>query len=129
MNAGTLWKLLENCWLLQPWKSTSLVDKISNFLGCRYLRSHLITRPLRVSVVTLCPHFGISMVDACLNKVVDSNLKVIGVDSLRVVDASTFFNSPGTNPQATTMMLGRYIGIKMLEERAASQGHPFLEYI
>ncbi|KAJ0599407.1 putative (R)-mandelonitrile lyase [Helianthus annuus] len=56
----------------------------------------------------------------CLpNKVVDSHLKVIGVDSLRVVDASTFFNSPGTNPQATIMMLGRYIGVKMLEERAA----------
>ncbi|KAJ0800312.1 putative (R)-mandelonitrile lyase [Helianthus annuus] len=66
----------------------------------------------------------------CLpNKVVDSNLKVIGVDSLRVVDASTFFNAPGTNPQATTMMLGRYVGVKMLEERAASQGHLFLEYI
>ncbi|MFS7918074.1 putative (R)-mandelonitrile lyase [Helianthus anomalus] len=66
----------------------------------------------------------------CLpNKVVDSNLKVIGVDSLRVVDASTFFNAPGTNPQATTMMLGRYVGVKMLEERAASKGHPFLEYI
>ncbi|XP_071703050.1 sinalpyl alcohol oxidase Nec3-like [Rutidosis leptorrhynchoides] len=57
----------------------------------------------------------------CLvNKVVDSNLKVIGVDSLRVVDASTFFNSPGTNPQATVMMLGRYIGTKILNERAAS---------
>ncbi|KAM0036855.1 putative (R)-mandelonitrile lyase [Helianthus debilis subsp. tardiflorus] len=56
----------------------------------------------------------------CLpTKVVDSGLKVIGVDSLRVVDASTFFNSPGTNPQATTMMLGRYIGMKILEERAA----------
>ncbi|KAJ0592004.1 putative (R)-mandelonitrile lyase [Helianthus annuus] len=55
----------------------------------------------------------------CLpNKVVDSHLKVIGVDSLRVVDASTFFNAPGTNPQATTMMLGRYVGVKMLEERA-----------
>ncbi|KAI3754603.1 hypothetical protein L1987_54390 [Smallanthus sonchifolius] len=57
----------------------------------------------------------------CLvNKVVDSRLKVIGVDSLRVVDASTFFNSPGTNPQATTMMLGRYIGMKIVEERASS---------
>ncbi|KAJ0800303.1 putative (R)-mandelonitrile lyase [Helianthus annuus] len=56
----------------------------------------------------------------CLpNKVVDSHLKVIGVDSLRVVDASTFFNAPGTNPQATTMMLGRYIGVKILQERAA----------
>ncbi|KAD6454539.1 hypothetical protein E3N88_09245 [Mikania micrantha] len=56
----------------------------------------------------------------CLvNKVVDRNLKVIGVDSLRVVDASTFFNSPGTNPQATVMMLGRYIGEKILNERGA----------
>ncbi|KAI3496160.1 hypothetical protein L1887_38513 [Cichorium endivia] len=57
----------------------------------------------------------------CLvNKVVDSHLKVIGVDSLRVVDASTFFNSPGTNPQATLMMLGRYIGVEMLKERATN---------
>ncbi|XP_071737133.1 sinalpyl alcohol oxidase Nec3-like [Rutidosis leptorrhynchoides] len=57
----------------------------------------------------------------CLvNKVVDRHLKVIGVDSLRVVDASTFFNSPGTNPQATIMMLGRYIGTKILNERSAN---------
>lgn len=54
----------------------------------------------------------------CLvNKVVDSHLKVIGVDSLRIVDASTFFNSPGTNPQATILMLGRYIGKKILNDR------------
>ncbi|PWA79553.1 oxygen-dependent choline dehydrogenase, FAD/NAD(P)-binding domain protein [Artemisia annua] len=60
----------------------------------------------------------------CLvNKVVDSQLKVIGVDSLRVVDVSTFFNSPGTNPQATVLMLGRYIGTKILNERAASGLH------
>ncbi|XP_023731742.1 sinalpyl alcohol oxidase Nec3 [Lactuca sativa] len=60
----------------------------------------------------------------CLvNKVVDSHLKVIGVDSLRVVDASTFFNSPGTNPQATLMMLGRYIGVNILNERAADDIH------
>ncbi|MFS7966914.1 putative (R)-mandelonitrile lyase [Helianthus anomalus] len=57
----------------------------------------------------------------CLvNKVVDSNLKVIGVSSLRVVDSSTFSSSPGTNPQATTMMLGRYVGEKILNERASS---------
>lgn len=60
----------------------------------------------------------------CLvDKVVDSRLKVIGVDSLRVVDASTFFNSPGTNPQATIMMLGRYIGEKILSERAGVDIH------
>ncbi|KAJ0800338.1 putative (R)-mandelonitrile lyase [Helianthus annuus] len=54
----------------------------------------------------------------CLpNKVVDNHLKFIRVDSLRVVDVSTYFNAPGTSPLATTMMMGRYIGVKMLEER------------
>lgn len=46
----------------------------------------------------------------CLvGKVVDSSLRVIGINALRVVDGSTFNFSPGTNPQATVMMLGRYI--------------------
>ncbi|KAM7489744.1 hypothetical protein LguiB_027228 [Lonicera macranthoides] len=44
----------------------------------------------------------------CLaQKVVDSHLKVIGINALRVVDGSTFVVSPGTNPQATLMMFGR----------------------
>lgn len=42
-----------------------------------------------------------------VNRVVDRNYKVFGVDSLRVIDGSTFDYSPGTNPQATVMMLGR----------------------
>lgn len=42
-----------------------------------------------------------------VGSVVDSNYKVLGVDALRVIDGSTFNNSPGTNPQATCMMLGR----------------------
>ncbi|CAL8990759.1 unnamed protein product [Prunus brigantina] len=54
---------------------------------------------------------------ACLNKVVDGDLRVKGINALRVVDGSTFKFSPGTNPQATLMMLGRYIGVKMLKER------------
>ncbi|KAI3879884.1 hypothetical protein MKW98_018123 [Papaver atlanticum] len=37
--------------------------------------------------------------------------------SLRVVDGSTFSISPGTNPQTTLMMMGRYVGVKILEER------------
>lgn len=41
-------------------------------------------------------------------QVVDRDYKVIGVDALRVIDGSTFNFSPGTNPQATVMMLGRY---------------------
>lgn len=49
-----------------------------------------------------------------VNKVVDHDYKVLGVDALRVIDGSTFyFDSPGTNPQATVMMLGRYIPNKI----------------
>ncbi|GMN23535.1 hypothetical protein TIFTF001_049093 [Ficus carica] len=45
----------------------------------------------------------------------------MGINSLRVIDGSTFTISPGTNPQATLMMLGRYMGLKMLRERRESQ--------
>jgi len=50
--------------------------------------------------------------------VVNERYQVNGVDNLRIVDASTFTDSPGTNPQATTMMLGRYAGVKILKEWA-----------
>lgn len=54
----------------------------------------------------------------CLvNKVVDTDLKVIGINGLRVVDGSVFSSSPGTNPQATVMMLGRYMGLKIHNTR------------
>ncbi|EFJ18611.1 hypothetical protein SELMODRAFT_112603 [Selaginella moellendorffii] len=43
-----------------------------------------------------------------VGQVVDSDYKVLGTQGLRVVDGSTFVFSPGTNPQATVMMLGRY---------------------
>lgn len=52
--------------------------------------------------------------------VVDNDYKVLGVDALRVIDGSTFNYSPGTNPQATVMMLGRYMGVKILQERLSS---------
>ncbi|KAK4752584.1 hypothetical protein SAY87_021382 [Trapa incisa] len=52
-----------------------------------------------------------------MGKVVDRNFRVKGVKSLRVVDGSTFNVSPGTNPQATLMMLGRYMGLNIMEER------------
>ncbi|XP_078438051.1 glucose-methanol-choline (GMC) oxidoreductase family protein [Wolffia australiana] len=50
-------------------------------------------------------------------KVVNGDLKLAGVDSLRVVDGSVLSTSPGTNPQATIMMLGRYTAQKLLLER------------
>lgn len=44
-----------------------------------------------------------------VDRVVDRNYKVVGVGGLRVIDSSTLLNSPGTNPQATMMMIGRLI--------------------
>ncbi|XP_015878943.3 (R)-mandelonitrile lyase 1 isoform X1 [Ziziphus jujuba] len=69
----------------------------------------------RKTVTTFWHYHG-----GCLvGKVVDGNFKVMGTSSLRVVDASTFTTTPGTNPQATIMMLGRYVGLKMLQERSS----------
>ncbi|KAH9667675.1 (R)-mandelonitrile lyase-like [Citrus sinensis] len=53
-----------------------------------------------------------------VGKVVDRDLRVIGIDALRIVDGSTFSISPGTNPQATLMMLGRYVGAKLIRYRS-----------
>ncbi|XP_057534901.1 protein HOTHEAD-like [Amaranthus tricolor] len=52
-----------------------------------------------------------------VGKVVGPDYRVLGVDGVRVVDGSTFDESPGTNPQATVMMMGRYMGVKIVMER------------
>ncbi|PRQ32175.1 putative long-chain-alcohol oxidase, FAD/NAD(P)-binding domain-containing protein [Rosa chinensis] len=52
-----------------------------------------------------------------VGSVVDKNYRVYGVKGLRVIDGSTFLESPGTNPMATVLMLGRYQGLKILQER------------
>ncbi|KDO63601.1 hypothetical protein CISIN_1g0092411mg, partial [Citrus sinensis] len=70
----------------------------------------------RDTVMTIWHYHGGCQV----GKVVDHDYKVLGVDALRVVDGSTFYYSPGTNPQATVMMLGRYMGVRILSERLAS---------
>ncbi|PWA66815.1 oxygen-dependent choline dehydrogenase, FAD/NAD(P)-binding domain protein [Artemisia annua] len=56
-----------------------------------------------------------------IGKVVDYEYKVVGVDSLRVIDGSTILSSPGTNPQASVLMLGRYMGVTILGQRLASE--------
>ncbi|KAJ4824800.1 hypothetical protein Tsubulata_022791 [Turnera subulata] len=52
-----------------------------------------------------------------VGKVVNPNYQVLGVRRLRIVDGSVFDESPGTNPQATVMMMGRYMGLKILRDR------------
>lgn len=44
-----------------------------------------------------------------VGRVVKPDYRVLGVHRLRVIDGSTFWESPGTNPQATVLMMGRYI--------------------
>ncbi|CAA3010875.1 HOTHEAD-like [Olea europaea subsp. europaea] len=52
-----------------------------------------------------------------VGKVVGPDYLVLRVERLRVIDGSTFTKSPGTNPQATVMMMGRFMGMKILRER------------
>ncbi|GLJ17863.1 hypothetical protein SUGI_0312460 [Cryptomeria japonica] len=52
-----------------------------------------------------------------VGSVVDGSYRVFGTKALRVIDGSTFVSSPGTNPQATVMMLGRYMGVMIARER------------
>ncbi|XP_022154219.1 protein HOTHEAD-like [Momordica charantia] len=67
----------------------------------------------RDTVITIWHYHG-----GCLvGKVVNHDRKVLGVTRLRIVDGSTFSESPGTNPQATVMMMGRYMGQKILMDR------------
>ncbi|XP_076950570.1 protein HOTHEAD-like [Bidens hawaiensis] len=54
-----------------------------------------------------------------IGEVIDNEYKVLGVGALRVIDGSTILNSPGTNPQASVLMLGRYMGVTILGQRIA----------
>ncbi|CAN1187824.1 (R)-mandelonitrile lyase-like [Linum perenne] len=67
----------------------------------------------RKNVRTFFHYFG----GCAVGSVVDQDYRVFGVEGLRVLDGSTFLETPGTNPMATVLMLGRYQGIKILAER------------
>ncbi|CAN0923639.1 hypothetical protein LINGRAHAP2_LOCUS33678, partial [Linum grandiflorum] len=49
-----------------------------------------------------------------------SGLTIIITVGALLDQLSTFFDSPGTNPMTTVLMLGRYEGIKILAERGYS---------
>ncbi|OMP09631.1 hypothetical protein COLO4_05282 [Corchorus olitorius] len=89
-----------------------------NLLPKRYNISSPLEDYCKNTVMTIWHYHGGCQV----GRVVDSDYKVLGVDALRVIDGSTFNYSPGTNPQATVMMLGRYMGVKILSERLANEG-------
>ncbi|KDP40771.1 hypothetical protein JCGZ_24770 [Jatropha curcas] len=66
------------------------------------------------TVITIWHYHGGCHVGKVVSPV---DYKVLGVQRLRIVDGSTFDESPGTNPQATVLMMGRYMGLKILRER------------
>lgn len=70
----------------------------------------------RRTVTTIWHYHG----GCVVGKVVGSDHRVIGIDNLRIVDSSIFSVSPGTNPQATVMMMGRYVGRRIVGERRRS---------
>ncbi|EPS68877.1 hypothetical protein M569_05889 [Genlisea aurea] len=101
-----------------PFTSFDTLMSLTAGLPSNLRRKH-VTVPYSIeqfcvdTVMTIWHYHGGCQVD----RVVDRDYRVIGVDSLRVIDGSTFNNSPGTNPQATVMMLGRYMGLKLLQQR------------
>uniref|UniRef100_A0A2N9FVK0 Glucose-methanol-choline oxidoreductase N-terminal domain-containing protein n=1 Tax=Fagus sylvatica TaxID=28930 RepID=A0A2N9FVK0_FAGSY len=85
----------------------------------KHLSASISLEQFCIDIVTTIWHYH----GGCqVGKVVDTNYRVLGVDALRVIDGSTFNSSPGTNPQATVMMLGRYMGQKILQERLSNNG-------
>ncbi|GMP24329.1 hypothetical protein CsSME_00001628 [Camellia sinensis var. sinensis] len=92
-----------------------------NSLPAKTLMGFMLTLPVNMrprhlciaTVMTIWHYHGGCQV----GRVVDSDYKVLGVDALCVVDGSTFYDSPGTNPRATVMLVGRYMGQRILQER------------
>jgi len=91
------------------------VFKFTTWYGDRNFRFLGPSLPMDLSDDTLMGGFCRRTVNTiwhyhggCLvGKVVDRDLRVIGINALRVVDGSILTISPGTNPQATLLMLGR----------------------
>ncbi|XP_021808878.1 (R)-mandelonitrile lyase 1-like isoform X1 [Prunus avium] len=53
-----------------------------------------------------------------VTKVLDGSFRVMGIKGLRVADASTFPYEPNSHPLGFYLMLGRYVGLQILQERS-----------
>ncbi|XP_059445715.1 protein HOTHEAD-like [Corylus avellana] len=113
-------KDLEECVKLsQLLERVARSQSIAMFVGMQHKKNNLMTsedelkKSCKKNVRTFYHYHG----GCTVGSVVDKDHKVYGVEGLRVVDGSTFLESPGTNPMATLLMLGRYQGIKILQER------------
>ena len=98
-------------------------EPVATFLGAKRRTNNLmmssedeVRKFCKKNVKTFYHYHG----GCVVGSVVDKDYKVFGVEGLRVVDGSTLLELPGTNPMATLLMLGRYQGIKILEERKSN---------
>lgn len=109
---------LEECVkMVQLLQKVANSESISLFLGIKHQgnlssSSNELRKLCKNNVSTFYHYHG----GCAVGSVVDNDYRVYGVNGLRVIDGSTFQESPGTNPMATCMMLGRYQGIKILNE-------------
>ncbi|XWS48382.1 hypothetical protein CRYUN_Cryun13aG0071800 [Craigia yunnanensis] len=92
----------------------NLIVRLPLNLRPRHLTSAFSLEQFCIDTVMTIWHYHGGCV---IGKVIDHDYKVQDVDALRIIDGSTFTGSPGTNPQATVMMLGRYMGLRILQER------------
>ncbi|KAJ4711357.1 Protein HOTHEAD [Melia azedarach] len=104
--------------MVQLLEKVSKSQSVSTFLGVKPQEKLMSTEDelrklCKNNVRTFYHYYG----GCAVGSVVDDNYSLYGVQGLRVIDGSTFQVSPGTNPMATLMMLGRYQGIKILKER------------
>ncbi|KAI5060464.1 hypothetical protein GOP47_0024884 [Adiantum capillus-veneris] len=104
-----------------PQTSTAFLLNLTSSLPINYIPKHTndstsLEQFCRDTVTTIWHYHGGSQV----GRVVSPTYHVLGVDALRIIDGSTWNFSPGTNPQATVMMLGRYMGVEILREREQS---------
>jgi choline dehydrogenase-like flavoprotein len=111
---------LEECVKLsQLLERVARSQSIDMFVGMQHKKDNLMSsedelkKSCKKNVRTFYHYHG----GCTVGSVVDKDYKVYGVEGLRVVDGSTFLESPGTNPMATLLMLGRYQGIKILQQR------------
>lgn len=111
---------LEQCMnMVQLLRRVAGSESVALFLGIRNQHANLVSDSdelkefCKENVRTYFHYHG-----GCVQgRVVDNEYRVYGVEGLRVIDGSTFRESPGANPMATLLMLGRYQGLKLLRGR------------
>jgi len=107
---------------LDPAVSEAIPDAPPSVIAPPFIEQLILTEPddlklgklLRNWIMTGFHYAG----TAAIGKVVDDNLKVLGVDGLYIGDASVLPQTPRVNLMPTVLMLGRMAALKYLDELA-----------